>query len=229
MKGREINNKVFQETLAEHKKLIASVGRAGEDQIDGVMNKVNTTCEKLSLFYAGFQCQKPECKEKEKLTIHHLIRRTNRSLIGDDVKYVTARHYWNSTIILCPEHHNMEDGRKPDCELTCFSKKTILKYKEEFGWVDELNEEDSFLEKYPSIKHKMKKSSDGKYSATLTQEDIEKALIDRQDMLKIWETMEEELLKVVGEKLAIYSAGLKQPFRKHLLPIIQKAREKVGI
>jgi hypothetical protein len=81
----------------------------------------------LALIAADFKCEK--CGVEKDLTIHHMIKKSQRGLC-DDRKYIPQRHYFENQIVLCKKEHAEEEMIDPDIMLP-ISEEKINKIKNE--------------------------------------------------------------------------------------------------
>lgn len=98
----------FQKKLANHKKLIASMGKTKNGLL---LIPIKIAGIELALAYSNFKCEKPNCGEEKELQVHHIIQNHN-ALYTDRYKFLSQRHYWANILILCNKHHAMIEGRE---------------------------------------------------------------------------------------------------------------------
>lgn len=90
--------------LAKQKnKQIHFLARLNEENLDDVIVPIIQLEKEIVLAEAHCRCAR--CGTKKALQYHHLILRTNREYINDDVKYIRVRHCWKNVIILCERCH----------------------------------------------------------------------------------------------------------------------------
>ncbi len=97
----KINEEKLKEEIIIMKKSIMKHVNEKDKEYIGKIEKYNQI---VVLGVAGFKCQKPKCKEKKNLQIHHLIMRRAKDFM-DFWRYASQRYYWANQIVLCSKHH----------------------------------------------------------------------------------------------------------------------------
>ena len=123
----------IQETIKQHKqlaRLIADKKYTLKDN-EKAIHKYIITGEKIALVLSKFKCENEKCKAKEKLTLHHLVKRDNRKYVPPN-KYLVQRHYFFSITVLCSECHNKLNGVEYVDSKT-ISQRKIKKLKKDYG------------------------------------------------------------------------------------------------
>ena len=129
----------FDKAVEKHKELLNKCNKTfknkeqAEDGSWWMIAKLKQQAKELSLVQAEFKCQK--CQSEERLSWHHLVLQKAQEFMPFD-RYINARYYWNSLIILCwkchKEYHFIMDKGKTDEKETDIDKSFILKLKKEY-------------------------------------------------------------------------------------------------
>jgi transcription initiation factor IIE alpha subunit len=95
-------------------------------KVDDYLCVIRHTGIEMALYLANFKCE--HCKKADLLTIHHLIRKVNKSYINK-TKFLKQRNYFGNIAILCVDCHSKLEYMDKN-KLVAIKQEDIEKIKE---------------------------------------------------------------------------------------------------
>ena len=112
MKALLLNQKLFDEALTQHKRLVARIGvlfrgdrthvRQMKEEKSHYLSDCKLQSKELSLAISQGKCEC--CGATERLSWHHLVSRRAKMFMPFN-RYFTSRHYWSNITVLCWKCH----------------------------------------------------------------------------------------------------------------------------
>ena len=132
---KRLPNQYILKLMESHEKAIRYVDDTDKDNPASAWKfaKIDNTGVEIALFMAEYKCEADGCKNEDGLTLHHLIKKTNRGFLPHG-KYLRQRHHYSNTVILCCECHDKVDDFKSNGLRKSISEEDINYYKKKSGF-----------------------------------------------------------------------------------------------